>query len=127
RLEERLVAAELVSKLGERFAWPRVVEIFRALDRGDSLLAFAGSGCSASTRSTLLRDERVAAAEIQLALSLELPDEAQARRVITCLTSGQALLEAAVCSELITMPPATSPAAPWFDDDQEEDATVIMM
>lgn len=122
-IEEQAVAARVVAKLGERFKWPRVVEIFRTLARQDALVYTSGKSLLSSC---LLRDEREAACGVVLALILELPEDEQVKRVVECLTAGQSLLDATALHRLISSPPAPRPAAPWFEE-EEVDGTVVVM
>jgi hypothetical protein len=106
--KERQTAARVVAAVADlRLNWERVEEIFASLGRADWLIVpKSESGLLHGVfaqRPTLLRNERVIATAIVLALNVALEDEASAERVITYLAQRGAALDALFIHEAAAM------------------------
>lgn len=105
-LKERQAAARVVAAVADKMPWERVEAVFRSLGRAEWLLVPRPEtlqGVLPMQSPTLLRNERVMATAILLALHMWLDDEVSSERVITYLAQRGAALDALFIHEAAAM------------------------
>lgn len=89
---ERRIAARLVAEISAQMPWERVEAVFRALARAEWLMLPRAPQRALPLAPTLLRNERIWATAIVLALHVELGEE-RAEAVIEALAQRGAALD----------------------------------